>query len=319
MRPNKLEPVTREAVEWAYRMILGRPPENEAVIGSHMNLPSVEALRLLFQSSLEATGRIIQRPYAAPQFVADLTDCGFYHSTDLPGFGLQEGPWDLRGKFRDYMGEVRCTGKRVLDVGCASGFLSFSAEQDGATEVVSFDMDDARRQHLLPFYQKDYYRNHDLWLEMQTAYIKTWHRAYWLTHRLIDSKAQVSYGDVYDLPDALGQFDIVIVGAILEHLSDPIRALASIARRASDTIVINTDLLETEDRIARFDGNADRPEFDFVFWTYSLGTYRHVLRMLGFDIIRTMKRDFRYTQPEGMYPRTAIVARRMGTNSLGAT
>jgi SAM-dependent methyltransferase len=230
---------------------------------------------------------------------------------DLPQFGLQEGPWDLRGKFRDYIGDVQCAGQRVLDIGCASGFLSFAAERDGAREVVSFDMDDARRQHLLPFCEKDYFRNHPAWLERQTAYIKTWHRAYWLAHRLLGSRALAYYGDVYDLPDGLGQFDIVIVGAILELLSDPIGALASIARRASGTIVVSTDLLETEDRIARFDGNADRPDIDFVFWTYSLGTYRHIFRMLGFEIVRTVKREFRYTHLNGMYPKTAIVARRI--------
>jgi FkbM family methyltransferase len=52
---NGLLPVTREAVEWAYRMVLGRAPESETVIGLHMDLPSVEALRARFRSSPEAT------------------------------------------------------------------------------------------------------------------------------------------------------------------------------------------------------------------------------------------------------------------------
>jgi 2-polyprenyl-3-methyl-5-hydroxy-6-metoxy-1,4-benzoquinol methylase len=182
-------------------------------------------------TNARGTGGAISTIYAEPQFVADPTGCTFYHSTDLPRFGLQVGPWDLRGQFRDYMGDVTCTGQRVLDIGCASGFLSFSAEQEGASEVVSFDMDNASRQHLLPFCDKEYYRNYPSWVKKQTAHIKTWHKAYWLTHRLLESKARVHYGDVYALPDELGLFDVVIVGAIVEHLSDPIRALASIARR----------------------------------------------------------------------------------------
>ena len=104
--------------------------------------------------------------------------------------------------------------------------------------------------------------------------------------RAFRSRAKVFYGDIYALPEQLGPFDIVILGAILEHLSDPIRALSSESRVAGSMIVINTDVLETEDRIARFDGDASRPDFDYVFWTYSLGTYRHVLRMLGFETIR---------------------------------
>ena len=119
------------------------------------------------------------------------------------------------------------------------------------------------------------------------------------------------YGDVYDLPDELGLFDIVIVGAILEHLSDPIRALASISRRAGDFLIINTALLETEEKIARFDGDANCPEADYVFWTYSLGTYRHILGMLGFQIERAVTRSFQANFIGGaMHPRTAIVARR---------
>ena len=208
------------------------------------------------------------------------------------------------------MGDVVCTGKRVLDIGCASGFLSFSAEQDGASEVVSFDMDNASRQHLLPFQEKAYFRDHEAWVAAQTAFIEKWHKGYWLTHRLLNSKAKMVYGDVYNLPEAIGVFDIVIVGAVLEHLSDPIRALASIARHATGTIVINTDMLETEDRIARFDGHADFPETDYVFWTYSLGTYRHILAMLGFDIVQAEKRHFRFEPRNDVFPRTAIVAER---------
>jgi hypothetical protein len=79
---------------------------------------------------------------------------------------------------------------------------------------------------------------------------------------------------------------------------------------AGSTIVISADILETEERSARFDGDAARPAVDYVFWTYSLGTYRHILAMLGFEIIRTVKENFRYTMVEGMYPRTAIVAER---------
>jgi SAM-dependent methyltransferase len=209
------------------------------------------------------------------------------------------------------MGGVSCAGKRVLDVGCATGFLSFSAEQDGASEVVSMDMDDGCRQHLLPFWHKEYYRDHAAWLKRQSAYIATWHRAYWLTHRLLGSRSRVYYGDVYALPIELGTFDVAIMGAIIEHLTDPIRAMASVARLTRGTLMINTDLLPTEERIARFDGDAGNPDVDYVFWTYSLGTYRHVLRILGFEIVRTETYEFRYTHVEGMYPRTAIVAERV--------
>lgn len=248
--------------------------------------------------------------YVEPRTVTDLSSCVFYHTMDLPGYGIQEGPWDLRGRFSDYIGNVSCAGKRLLDVGCASGFLSFSAEEEGAREVVSFDMDRGERQHLLPFHEKEYYRDHAAWEVKQSAYITRWHNAYWLSHRVKGSKARVVHGDIYDITADIGTFDIVLVCAVLEHLSDPIRALASVARRCSQTLVISTELLNTEEPTARFSGNAGRPDVDYVFWVYSLGVYRHVLKMLGFDIVRVVTKKFRYTHLSGDYPRTAIVAQR---------
>lgn len=59
---------------------------------------------------------------------------------DLPGLGTQGGSWDLRGRFADYTANVDLRGKTVLDVGSASGFLTFEAERAGAT-VTSYDVE----------------------------------------------------------------------------------------------------------------------------------------------------------------------------------
>src|ERR1700749_2806929 len=88
---------------------------------------------------------------AAPRRVERLEDCYFYHTMNLPGFGLVRGHWDLRGRFDDYVGGVSVEGKSVLDVGAATGFLSFEAERLGASGVLSFGMSDARQQHFVPF------------------------------------------------------------------------------------------------------------------------------------------------------------------------
>ena len=78
---------------------------------------------------------------AAPRYVEDPSTCYFYHSMEQPGFGLQRGEWDLRGRFDESIGHVDLAGARVLDVGCASGYLSFSAERSGVADVYSFDME----------------------------------------------------------------------------------------------------------------------------------------------------------------------------------
>src|SRR2546430_14310258 len=222
--------------------------------------------------------------FATPSFIDDLKDCFFYHAMELPGFGLVRGHWDLRGRLDEYVGNVDLAGKTVLDIGTATGFLSFEAEKKGAQRVVSFDLSDARQQAFLPFKNKLYYRDHERWAEHYNAEIEQWKNAYWLCHRLMKSRADVYYGDIYDLPEQLGQFDVTIVGSVLEHLNDQITALASIARRTKERIVVITPLLQTEERIARFEPTANNPDYDFTWWRYSVGVYREVFGMLGFSI-----------------------------------
>jgi len=246
--------------------------------------------------------------FAEPRYIDSLSDCFFYHTIDLPGFGEVRGQWDLRGRFDDYVGGVNLSGKRVLDVGTATGFLSFEAEKRKAARVLSFDIGDARQFKCLPFKNKLYYSDHERWAEQYGAEIEQWKNAYWLCHRLLLSRAEVFYGDIYDLPAALGQFDVAIVGSVLEHLSDPISALASITRLTKESVVVVTPLLETEERIARFHGSASHPENDFTWWIYSLGIYSEVFKMLGFSIARVANSDYYYHYGERLEKRSTIVA-----------
>jgi SAM-dependent methyltransferase len=227
---------------------------------------------------------------------------------DLPGFGEVRGHWDLRGRFKEYIGSVDLAGKSVIDVGAATGFLSFSAEQCGASRVLSFDIGHARQQSFLPFKDKLHSRDPETWARQYDAEIEQWKNAYWLCHRLLDSKAEVYYGNIYELPAALGQFDVAIVGSVLEHLSDQITALAAIARLTKETIVLVSPLLETDERIARFEGLAAHPENDFTWWIYSAGVYREVFKMLGFSIAAITKAEYYYHYGERFEMRHTIVA-----------
>jgi SAM-dependent methyltransferase len=248
------------------------------------------------------------RILATPRNVDKLEDCFFYHAMELPRFGLVPGHWDLRGRFDEYVGGVDVAGKSVLDIGTATGFLSFEAEKRGAIRVVSFDMSDVRQQTFLPFKDKLYFREPERFAEQYGAEIEQWKNAYWLCHRLLDSKAEVYYGEVYNLPDELGKFDVAIVGSVLEHLSDQISALASIARLTKETIVVVSPLLQTDEPIARFHGRADIPAADFTWWTYSLGVYREVFAMLGFTIAKVSHANYYYMYGDRFEDRSTIVA-----------
>jgi SAM-dependent methyltransferase len=248
--------------------------------------------------------------FATPRFVERAEDCIFYHVIDLPGYSMPDAPWDLRGRFDDYVGHVDLRGKAVLDVGCATGFLSFEAEKRGAS-VVSFDIGCGEDQDLIPFIQKPYFRDHTNWAAERTLQFEKWKNGYWLAHRLLNSNARAFYGDVYCLPREVGLFDVTIVGAVLEHLRDPIAALTSISRLTEDTLVINTDLLDTKDARARFVGRSNKPDQDYTWWIYSRGLYQEILEILGFRLERITKGRYWFTHREIAAKRFALVAKRV--------
>jgi SAM-dependent methyltransferase len=248
--------------------------------------------------------------FATPRDVRNLDGCYFYHTLDLPGFGVVEGQWDLRGRFDDYIGGVNLRNKTVLDVGTGNGFLTFEAEKRGAREVVSFDISDAKFQHVLPFKDSMYYTDHEKWRTETNAGYELWRNGYWLAHRLYKSKARAFYGDVYELPIELGVFDVSIVGSVLEHLRDQISAMGSVARLTRSTMIIVTALLETDEHTALFVGSADQPEKFVSWWAYSLGTYREVLKILGFSITAVTKNMFKCPYDHCDARRYTIIAER---------
>ena len=245
----------------------------------------------------------------SPRFVDRLEDCFFYHAMELPGFGLVRGHWDLRGRFDDYVGGVPMAGKSVLDVGAATGFLSFEAEKKGASRVLSFDQKDGAQQTFLPFKDKPYFRDPERWAAQYGAEIEQWKNAYWLCHRLLDSKADVYYGDVYHLPETLGQVSgrhRRFRARALERSRSArwLRSRGSSRRRLSSSRRCS----RARSPIARFEGRADNPDADFTWWTYSPAVYREVFAMLGFSIAKISHAKFYYMYGDRFEERSTIVA-----------
>ncbi len=77
--------------------------------------------------------------YTTAREVESQDDCFFYHFMDLPNHSTVGTTWDLRDCAEDYLGRLDYQNKRTLDVGTASGFLTYEMEKRGAN-VVSFDM-----------------------------------------------------------------------------------------------------------------------------------------------------------------------------------
>ena len=174
--------------------------------------------------------------YATPRIVTAIAECNFYHVMEIPGHGVVGGEWDLRGKEHQYLGDVNFQGKRVLELGAASGFLSFYMEKMGA-EVVAYDISENQEWDIVPFHQYNY-KNH---IQSYKKIVRMSNNAFWYAHRAYHSKAKVVYGSVYEIPEEIGMVDITTACAILLHVRDPFLALQKALRLTRDTVIV-TDL-----------------------------------------------------------------------------
>lgn len=217
-------------------------------------------------------------PYADPRPVHDIKSCYFYHRMDLPGIGVVGGDWDLRSTIEDYLAGFQFAGKRVLDVGAASGFPSFEMERRGA-EVVSFDMAPDGRWDIVPLAGLDV----DAAVQYKRESWVSLTNAYWFAHAALHSEAKAAYGNIYDISEELGTFDVAFLGAVLLHLKDPFEALRSAARRTRDILIV-TDMAY----------HTSGPQMEFVptrvgppdtWWRLSEECVAQMLDVLGFDVV----------------------------------
>ena len=249
--------------------------------------------------------------FATPLAVESAAECRFYHSLDLPRSGKQEGHWDLRGRFDAYTGEVPFARKTVLDVGTSSGFLTFEAEKRGAS-IVSVDTRSAEEFNNVAIRGSLYAEDYQAWLAQNTDKLNRTKKAYWLAHREFNSSAQAYYGSIYALPAELGQFDIVMVGQILVHLTDGVRALTSAANRCKDTLIVAEGMLQDDLPMAHFLACAENPDNNFSIWHYSVGFYRQLMACLGFSLYSNTTEKYRCNVVgwDNVIPITTLVFKR---------
>ncbi len=220
--------------------------------------------------------------YEEPRIIQDIRQCYFYHTMDLPGMGTINGNWDLRSGLHEYLGKVNFRDKRVLDVGCASGILSFYVEQQGA-EVISYDLSRDYGWDLVPFAK---WGDYEQFIGKHKNTIDRLNNAYWLAHRLYNSKARVVYGPVYSIPQEIGFVDVVIYGCILLHLRDPFLALQNGLRLTKETVIVSNPLPEevpTKEAHLRFLPNPKSLEPKDTWWDLRPELIERMVAVLGFE------------------------------------
>jgi tRNA (mo5U34)-methyltransferase len=149
-------------------------------------------------------------------------------------------------------------GKRCLDVGTMDGFWAFELERRGAGEVLAIDLPDPPRPQFA------------------------------LAAELLGSRAELRRLSVHDLdPADVGQFDVIVIGYVLQMLRDPLSALDTLRSVCCghlillETVSLPLELLPSP--LARLDARRDGREW-FVFNRRGL---RKALTLSGWTVEET--------------------------------
>lgn len=214
--------------------------------------------------------------FTAPESIS-FEDCHFYHTMDIPGHGVVRGDWDLRKHVDAYLGGIDFAGRRVLEIGPASGYLTFEMERRGA-EIVCVELEDEPGWDFVPFppavMGAVLAERHEIMRRLKNSF--------WYARKAHRSRARVHYGDVYNLPGALGRFDVAMMTSVLLHCRDPLRIVQQCAALADTLVVTDMYYPELEGSPAmRLAPTADNRQWD-TWWHFSTALFRQYFAVLGF-------------------------------------
>jgi SAM-dependent methyltransferase len=243
-------------------------------------------------------------PYASPPTSLTLGDCDFYHSMDIPGVGEITGFWDLRETIDDYLGQVDFAGKRVLEIGPASGFVTIEMERRGA-EIVAVEIPNGVGWDFVPFPEPFLAP----FREQQIAGMPRLKNSFWFNHAANNSKAQLVYADIYNLPE-LGDFDVAVLASVLLHCQNPVGIIAQCAKRAKSIVI--TELYH-DDLVGPVCELVPSRETWHTWWRFTPEFFARYLGVLGFENTRVSMHQHRHTlTPDRLMPMFSVVGTRPG-------
>lgn len=208
-----------------------------------------------------------------------LEECHFYHRSALPDGRVIEGAWNLMGGESAYLGGVALDGRRVLELGPASGWLTVWMEQQGA-RIVAFDLGWDAQPDLIPLKQFDL----ETMAKDHIRLVSHVQNAWWYLQHTYGLTAQAAYGNIYHLPEDLGRFDVSVFGSILLHLRDPFQALSQAARYTDEAIVVVEPLRHPAEQVDQsiLLWNLTHSASPNGWWGISPGAVVDMLGVLGF-------------------------------------
>lgn len=165
----------------------------------------------------------------------------WWHTIEVAPGVVTPGSWDLRPTALRMPWPASLAGLRCLDVGTMDGFWAFELERRGPREVVAIDVAGAGAAR----------------------------ERFHLAAELLGSRVEYRELDVLDVAtESLGEFDLVVLGYVLQMLLDPLRALETVRRVCRGRLLlletVSVPLSVFPAPLARLDARRGHTEW-FVF------------------------------------------------------
>jgi tRNA (mo5U34)-methyltransferase len=245
---------------------------------------------------------------------ARLDELLWYHTIDVAPGVTTRGWFDLRHAL-DLIPFPEIAGKRCLDIGTWDGFYAYELERRGAAEVVALDVPDLTRLD----YPPTVYADPSFDPSRTTVQPQPRSAGFHLLHDVLSSKVEWRAGNIYDLdPADIGTFDVVVVGSLLVHLRDPIRALDAV-RRVTRGAFVSVDyvhpplcLLSRRRPLYRLVGEGS----DFQWWLPNAAGLRHYLEVAAFSVDQVSKPFLLRPGPAQSSPRNRETLKRKLLNRV---
>src|SRR5581483_6413720 len=229
---------------------------------------------------------------------ARLDELSWYHTIDVVPGATTKGWFDLRHALPLIpWPDVR--GKRCLDIGTWDGFYAYELERRGASEVVALDIEDLASLDYPPEVRAA--TN----LDLSQTNDQPRRAGFHLLNEILASSVTWRGGNIYVLdPSTIGTFDVVVLGSLLLHLRDPVRALDAVRRVTSGSFVCIDHVEPIVNLVGR-----KRPLFelrgegrDFQWWLASDAGLQHLLNVAGFSIDACSKKFLLHFGLSGAVP-----------------
>ena len=255
----------------------------------------------------------------------DIRNYFWYHTVELPDGLVTPGQYDFRQTVTAFPFPADMRGKRVLDVGSATGFFAFEFARRGA-HVISVE--------LPSLYALDRFPGQDMEQILESIrrmmgprsaggqpgprytademYFYLLEGPFEFCRKQLGLAIERCYSTVYELTEAKigGPVDLAFMGDILLHTLNPLQALAAVAPLAR-TLVLSQMVPEDagESPVMAYVGGDSLESDDVSWWLPNKACLIALLKKLGFPSVQDVGDHTGAMRPSGyVYRRPILVA-----------